>query len=250
MPPPCPRFEPLEPRLLCSATVSFKEGKIIIVGDDAPTVVFVTVSPDKKEVRVTIDGVLVDPKPNAGPTTGVKRDKVKRVNVTTGAGNDNITVGIPDDTFTPEQQRKRFIARAVVDAGAGNDFVLGGPQADILIGGPGDDTLNGGDRPDFLSGGTGNDTLIGDLNKDTLFGQDGNDTLFGDSGRDALYGMNGDDTLTGGRDDDFLNGGPGNNVATDRNESPHVGKQDDVQQYLQRLVILAVPQRFRAAVFT
>ena len=251
MPPNRPAFaEPLEPRRLCAATVDFKEGKIIINGDDAPTVVFVTVTPDKKEVRVSIDGVLRDPKPNTGPTTGVKRNKVKRVLVTTGAGDDQITVGIPDDTLTPEQQRNRFIARAVVSAGAGNDVVVGGPQSDILIGGPGDDTLDGGDRPDMLFGGTGNDTLIGDLNRDNLFGQDGNDTLSGDSGTDALYGMAGDDTLTGGRDDDFINGGSGNNVLTDRNEAPHLGERDDVQGYLERLVLLGVPQRFRAAVFT
>ena len=57
--------------------------------------------------------------------------------------------------------------------------------------------------------------------------------------------MNGDDTLLGGPDTDFLNGGPGTNNPLDGNNDPHIGATNNVQQYMERLVHLAVPDSFR-----
>jgi Ca2+-binding RTX toxin-like protein len=48
----------------------------------------------------------------------------------------------------------------VVDAGAGDDVVIGGAGHDVLLGGDGDDVLIGGPGIDILDGGRGNNTLI------------------------------------------------------------------------------------------
>ena len=237
--------EPLESRVLCSATVSMKKERMIITGtDDNPTAVRVFLTPDRKIVQVTIDGVIQDPKPNKGPPDGVKRENVKRIDVTTGAGNDTIQIDVLEEQPRRNKDRK-FIARGIVYGGAGDDAIQGGPLGDVLIGGPGNDTIVGGDNNDLIFGGTGDDTLSGSFRRDNIFGQDGNDNLNGDEGTDALYGMNGDDTLLGGVDTDFLNGGPGNNNPLDGNNDPHIGATNNVQQYMDRLVHLAVPETFR-----
>lgn len=118
--------------------------------------------------------------------------------------------------------------------GAGNDYLAGGTQDDILDGGSGndrllgsngDDILLGGPNADRLSGGNGNDVLHGDRYLDPLaprdeFGelvlllpalaQQGNDLLNGDNGDDFAYGDGGNDTVNGGVGEDFLRGGLGN----------------------------------------
>jgi Ca2+-binding RTX toxin-like protein len=247
--PPPAVAEPLEHRRLCNATALVRRGRLVIVGDDNPTTIVVTTSPNRRQVQVTIDGVLIDPNPNGGPTTGVRRSRVHRVFVTTGAGNDNIQIGL-FDVVPHRRGRRLFLGRATVFAGAGDDNIQGGPQGDVLIGGPGNDTIVGGDNNDLLFGGSGDDHISGNFRRDNLFGQDGNDTLEGGQGSDALYGMAGDDTLTGGVDNDFLNGGPGDNTFLDANNEPELGERHDVQQYMKQLVKLSVPHSFRQRVFT
>ena len=225
------------------------EGRLrITVFDDLPTRIDVTVTPDRKEVQVAIDGLNRDPREGGSPT-GVRRSRVKKVLITGGAEVDTIAVGLLDD-LSPRRQRRRFIARAIIFGGGGDDVITGGPQSDVIIGGPGNDRINGGDRNDLIFGGTGNDEIDGGLAKDNLFGQDGNDFLYGGPGDDALYGMAGDDTLAGGLDADFFNGGPGTNTLLDGNDEPGRGADDDVPTYMGQLVHLGVPQGFRSAVFT
>jgi Ca2+-binding RTX toxin-like protein len=65
--------------------------------------------------------------------------------------------------------------RMDVDAGGGNDLILGGAQGDGLAGGNGDDTIFGGDGPDVLAGGFGNDSLTGGNGGDVLSGEGGRD---------------------------------------------------------------------------
>lgn len=130
-----------------------------------------------------------------------------------------------------------------VDAGGGNDSMLGGSGADTLSGGVGNDTIQGGAGADSLSGGSGTDTVSyansgagvnvnlatgtgsgGDAAGDTISGFENitgsafNDTLTGDAGAnlidagggaDAVFGGGGNDTLYGGAGNDTLNGGAG-----------------------------------------
>ena len=84
---------------------------------------------------------------------------------------------------------------ARVDAGTGDDVVLGTPLRDFLSGGFGKDRIFGGDGNDWVDGGWGDD----DLN-----GYRGNDVLFGGYGNDSIHGGDGDDRLNGGPGNDRL----------------------------------------------
>lgn len=88
------------------------------------------------------------------------------VSVTGSAGSDNITVN----------------GRGFVDAGAGNDTVVGSNLNDTLLGGAGNDGITIGAGNDSVDGGAGNDTVtVGAAANLT-----GDDTLAGGEGRDRL----------------------------------------------------------------
>lgn len=82
----------------------------------------------------------------------------------------------------------------VIDAGAGNDQVVGGNGDDQIKGGDGDDSLDGRLGDDVLQGGAGIDILSGREGDDFLFGGAGNDVVFGGEGNDLLDGGEGIDT--------------------------------------------------------
>ena len=99
-----------------------------------------------------------------------------------------------------------------VNAGNGEDTVLGGRGDDSINGGGGDDILNGGSGNDRLVGNGGNDTLLGGSGGDTLLGGNGNDSLVGSGGHDTLNGGIGSDTLFGSSGNDHLIGNGGDDV--------------------------------------
>ena len=72
-----------------------------------------------------------------------------------------------------------------IDAGMGNDQMMGHGGNDALLGSAGNDLLDGGENDDVLEGGAGDDLL---------FGGSGNDMLWGGSGEDVLKGGMGGDT--------------------------------------------------------
>ncbi|AEG49861.1 Cadherin [Sphingobium chlorophenolicum L-1] len=95
----------------------------------------------------------------------------------------------------------------LVQAGLGNDVIIGGAGKDNLQGDAGDDIIFGWRGGDTISGGAGNDLLYGD---DLGFnGIAGDDVIDGGTGNDILYGGRGSDRMTGGDDDDILYGQAG-----------------------------------------
>jgi Ca2+-binding RTX toxin-like protein len=105
-----------------------------------------------------------------------------------------------------------------LDGGAGNDFVEGANNADVLSGGSGndivvghggDDKIYGGDGHDKLYGGKGSDLIEGGTGNDLIYGDDGNDLLDGGAGNDVIYGGNGHDIIRGGLGVDLMYGGAG-----------------------------------------
>ncbi|SHI36903.1 Hint domain-containing protein [Wenxinia saemankumensis] len=139
-----------------------------------------------------------------------------------------------------------------VDAGAGNDTLIGGGGDDTLTGGAGDDriVLRDGFGDDSLDGGAGTDTLDGgsvtgtltvvysaagagtlagggDLltfasmerlvtgsGGDTVTGSSGGDRIETGAGADVVFGGGGNDSVDGGSGDDLLDGGDGNDTLT------------------------------------
>ena len=62
----------------------------------------------------------------------------------------------------------RYTAGVVVDAGEGDDYVVGSGGSDGLLGGYGNDTLIGGLGNDVLTGGEGNDVMDGGAGEDAV----------------------------------------------------------------------------------
>jgi hypothetical protein len=123
---------------------------------------------------------------NSGTLNALGTTRRDRFFLTTDGTNINVT----RDDFT-----QRFLAsdvhNIVVDAGAGDDFLVLG---DNMIA----STLIGGAGRDVLIGSAGNDVLSGGANKDRLFGGSGNDQITASGGNDVLVGGDGADTLAGG----------------------------------------------------
>ena len=92
---------------------------------------------------------------------------------------------------------------------AGDDFITGTNDNDVIRSRSGDDSVVGGQGNDKLIGNDGDDTLRGNQGLDSINGANGNDQLFGDEGNDRLFGLEGNDTLRGGDDNDILLGGQG-----------------------------------------
>jgi len=105
-------------------------------------------------------------------------------------GNDKIHISTPLVELTEQGQVVQSEGpRYFVDAGAGNDTVIGSSADDLITGSGGDDRLYGGGGDDELSGANGSDTL---------FGSSGDDTLLGGRGRDRLQGGEGTNLISGG----------------------------------------------------
>ncbi len=135
----------------------------------------------------------------------------------------------------------------IVDAGAGNDIVIGWFDNDTFCGGDGNDTLTGNGGDDFLEGGAGHDTLNGGAGFDIaayteatagvtvslaiagaqstggagtdtlsgiedLAGSEYGDQLTGSASGNYLFGGGGNDTLDGGLGADHLIGGLGDDI--------------------------------------
>lgn len=100
----------------------------------------------------------------------------------------------------------------VVNAGGGNDRIVGGAGSNDVGGGDGDDRILAGDGYGNLYGAAGDDLLVGGNFADVLQGGDDADRLRGGDGNDQLYGDDGDDVLDGGTGADVMEGGDGADV--------------------------------------
>jgi subtilisin family serine protease/Ca2+-binding RTX toxin-like protein len=182
-------------------------------------------TPDDDRINVFASASTIRIDSNGG-STEYTRSAFDFIHLFAGDGADRITLDAGVDL------------PAYVDAGAGNDSVVGGSGNDTLtagsgkntlVGGAGSDRLNGSGGRDLLKGGEGNDRLYGNAGDDTLYGEGGVDRLFGGAGNDLLdggssndklYGDAGNDTLYGNRGADLVNGGDGTDTAErDDNDS-------------------------------
>lgn len=91
-----------------------------------------------------------------------------------------------------------------VQAGRGDDKVVGNQAVNVLLGASGNDVLLGM---------AGDDKLFGGLGADRLDGAAGSDVLTGSTGDDLMIGQAGNDVFNGGAGNDDLRGGEGGDTA-------------------------------------
>src|SRR5689334_2696656 len=135
-------------------------------------------------IAITKDGTKIVAQVNRRRESFVAA-KVKRIQISSGAGNDKITA-------------QGDLPALTVNAGDGNDQVFGTSR---------NDTIHGGRGNDYINGMMGNDLLFGDSGDDEIHGAQGNDRLDGGKGKDYLAGELGNDKLQGGTGDDTVRGG-------------------------------------------
>ena len=153
-----------------------------------------------------------------GIATGQGRDRITGVRCVNGSPGRDHVVGTPGVDYI-EDWRGPLHARTR----AGDDFVNGSRDSDVVRLGPGKDTFMGYRGNDRGFGGSGPDTLEGGDGVEVLHGGAGDDKLSGgpfcyslyrdplraDGSPNRLYGGRGADHLVGDIGNDFLHGGPG-----------------------------------------
>ncbi|MEM7470504.1 MAG: calcium-binding protein [Pseudomonadota bacterium] len=155
----------------------------------------------------TIDGgAQIDTVSYAGASSGVTAVLSSTIGDDTLSGVENLVGSTGDDSLIGD------LLANDIQAGAGNDTLLGGGGLDTLDGGADTDLLTfAGSVVGLvvdLSDGSNNQSLTLS-NFEHLEGGSGNDELTGDAGDNLILGGSGSDTIDGGLGSDTLNGGQG-----------------------------------------
>ena len=202
------------------ANVVLDSGLLTLTGTESADAISVRVS-GARRLAVTIDDA----------THTFDAGRVVRIAITGGGGND--VLGLDGSVAIP----------ADIDAGPGDDRLIGGARNDTLRAGFGNDTLDGGLGDDSINGDGGIDTLdyslrTGNLVVDLLPDEDdlseagrGGERGEGDRIRDIhrVIGGGGNDLLAGENVDETLIGGAGNDTLIGRagNDKLEGGDGDD-----------------------
>jgi Ca2+-binding RTX toxin-like protein len=223
------------------------DDRVTIKGGEAPAGIVVGGSGINLNASPQADPTLpvVDPVDRTVPDADLRLRDVELLEVRAGEGPDVVSGAGGEGTGSP------YPMGIAVDAGLGDDTVVGGT---------GDDTLLGGDGADSLEGAPGDDEVLGLEGTDSVDGGDGSDLLDGGQGDDSMVGGLGDDEERGGEDDDTfvqeladgsdaLLGGPGTDAADYRSRGARVrlspdgtaddgeeGEEDDVGPDVEDLV--------------
>jgi RTX calcium-binding nonapeptide repeat (4 copies) len=142
------------------------QGLMTVTGTDANDVIALRLKagdPDVVQVDVGGDGT---------PEFSFKRDKVARIGVDSGGGDDVVRVDDANGVFTND-------IPTTIDGGDGNDTLFGGAGAETLLGGGGNDIVDGNGGNDSAQLGAGDDVFVWDPGdgSDTIEGQAGTDTM-------------------------------------------------------------------------
>jgi Ca2+-binding RTX toxin-like protein len=202
-------IELLERRRLLSAgptPVSLNgSGQLRINGTNGPDVIRVSLeAADTAKLDVTVNGSVT-----TFDVASVKRG----IRVDGRGGNDDIRV---------DQTNGAISIPLNVQAGSGDDTVVGGAGDDRIDGSSGNDLLEGEAGDDSLLGGAGDDSINGGSGNDTAVGSSGNDHIAGELGDDSLNGGSGDDSLDGGSGSDRIRGSSGKNSFSSSDDAPEI----------------------------
>ncbi|KAA1258981.1 Bifunctional hemolysin/adenylate cyclase precursor [Rubripirellula obstinata] len=118
---------------------------------------------------------------------------IEQFRVSTGNGNDTITFDPSLDLSELSERSRDFVT--VVEAGPGNDTIIGSGARDRIDGGRGSDTIFGNGGDDRLWGDQGpGDGSSNDV--DTIYAGQGNDDVLGGQGTNRLYAWSSDPTAS------------------------------------------------------
>jgi Ca2+-binding RTX toxin-like protein len=129
------------------------------------------------------DKIDVDVGDNGSADLVVARNKVDRIRIKGGRGNDQIRIGDANGAFTTTIPTR-------IDGQGGNDAIRGGSGAERLNGDGGNDTIDGNGGNDVANLGAGDDRFIWDPGdgSDTVEGRRGADTMtFNGSGANEAF---------------------------------------------------------------
>jgi Ca2+-binding RTX toxin-like protein len=136
-----------------------------------------------------------------------------------------------DDTICVHGNHAEPGEYSSVDAGSGDDVVLGVSGSLIAYGQEGDDVLLGNGRYLYLYGGDGSDdlnaaggtwsTMDGGGWNDRITGSPGIDVIQGGEGDDGIWGWDGADEIDGGIGNDAIHGGGSYDILTGGGGSDH-----------------------------
>jgi Ca2+-binding RTX toxin-like protein len=165
-------IERCEPRRLFASV--FAAGTLTVTGTDGSNAIDVRF--DQNKVVASVNGVVEG---------GWRRDRIRRVVIDAGSGNDYVNVNLD------------YALSALIRGGAGNDTVVATMGArGALYGGGGRDKLVSFAGPETqLFGGANSDTLLAGGGNDSIFGEGGNDRLVASGGAVWLSGGAGTDTI-------------------------------------------------------
>ncbi|MEV0897060.1 calcium-binding protein [Actinoplanes sp. NPDC049802] len=161
------------------------------------TVQFRALMGKSNSVKLTISGrtVTITDKVAIQAGKGCKKVSSKKVRCTTSAKTTKLSVALGDKNDFVRNYTNVYL---LVDAGTGNDTLVGGNASEELQGDTGNDKIYGNG---------GNDKLIAEAGDDYVSAGAGNDSIWGGSGVDKLYGAAGLDSFRAGPGNDFLSGG-------------------------------------------
>ena len=237
-------------------TITTLAGRDLLFGDAGRVEI-----DDNETVRLLIttgSNIGGDDTINAGEGNNVVIAGTGNDTVTTGAGNDDVFGDEAQLTYYASGIREDFITlnsgiggNDTINAGNGENIVVGGTGADALTTTDGNDWLFGDEghltfytdgsvevlesligsegvgAADTITAGTGNNIIFGGANNDTITTLAGRDLLFGDAGRVEIddnetvrllvttaSNIGGDDTINAGEGDNVVIAGTGNDAVT------------------------------------
>ena len=133
-------------------------------GPDKITLTTIKAADGTKNIAITINGI----------TSFYDQAGTNSITINTDGGADSI---IADNTIT---------TKLIVNAGEGDDTVVGGAGTNFLFGQGGNDKITGGCKGDVIEGGAGRDTCLGLGGNDIIVGGPNNDSMNGGDGEDIL----------------------------------------------------------------
>ena len=149
-------------------------------------------------------------------TSGSGKDLVEvmrgsNMNISTGAGNDTILGVLSTADLESEEDNWTFGSNAIIDGGAGNDYIAPHyTDNSSIFGGAGNDTIINNGANTTINGGAGNDYIeltnnlrddTGDYEGQVIEASAGNDTIYGATSNTSIVGtftsssVSGDDVI-------------------------------------------------------